>query len=299
MSSRLTSLTTMMRLDRRIIEGRVIARALHRIGQMHRAGAHFGIGPVVGHVGRPVLERRRGDDDAVGLLQHRQRQGLGRIDPVAMQADIGFAAADLVDREPFDEQRVRLLEEPRQHVDPAADHQFAAPPERARHRLDAAAVMGGELGRFVIELLGKRRGQRRHRPLEIDESWRQARPPPRQGRRPAARNRSRANGRNSARRAPAPAGAPATGNASAAPSGVPAWMRRVQPGPGRAWAALQHLSAAAFPPLHRRRRDRRCGRRGRARAGRSISGPRSQRRSSAVSSAVRWPEKALSAASKR
>ncbi len=65
---------------------------------MHRAGAHFRIGPVIGHIGRPVLERRRGDDDAIGILQHRQRQRLGRIDPVGMQPDIGFAAIDLVDR---------------------------------------------------------------------------------------------------------------------------------------------------------------------------------------------------------
>ena len=115
--------------------------AFHRIGEVNDAGAHLGIGPVVGNVGRPVLERRRGDDRTVQFLEHRMRQRLGRIDPVAVEAGVGFAPEHLVDRKPFDEQRIGLLEEARDHLDPAADHQLAAPCERPGDRLDAPAVV--------------------------------------------------------------------------------------------------------------------------------------------------------------
>jgi acetyl/propionyl-CoA carboxylase alpha subunit len=53
-----------------------------------------------------------------------------------------LAAEGLFDVEPFDEQRVALLQQPLQHVDPGSHHQFAAALERAGHRFDAATVIG-------------------------------------------------------------------------------------------------------------------------------------------------------------
>ena len=88
-----------------------------RIGQMHDAGAHLRVLPVVGCFGRPVLEGRGGDDDAVGALEHGFRERLGRVDPVAVQADVDLALPLLLDCEPLDERRMRLVEQPVEHVD--------------------------------------------------------------------------------------------------------------------------------------------------------------------------------------
>ena len=169
-----------------------------------------------------------------------------------------------VDVEPFDEQRVLLLQQARQHVDPRAHHQFAAPLQRARDGLDAAAVIGGEVFGLGIELLRQRVGEGRHRALQVDQG----------GREVARRLRQAIDQRQaigfqrvagSVRPAPAPAGAPARGSASAGPSGWPACTRRVQPGPGRASAA-RSTCCSSFSPSRPRREDRRCGRPGPAAA---------------------------------
>ena len=168
-------------------------------------------------------------------LQHRMRQRFGRIDPVAVQADIGSRGHDLVDREPFDEQRVRLVEQAREHVDPARRSSVrravaaSAPPLRCAPRswvessaassssflasaLASASIgrlrsieRGGEVARFLGEAVDERRAIGFERLAGILLGARQhLLADERRGRLPPA------------------------------PSGMPAWMRRVQPGPGRA-----------------------------------------------------------------
>ena len=92
------------------------------------AGARFGHRPVGVQVGRLVVgggrhaqriaQGGRGDDRAVRRADHRVHERLGRIEIVAVHADIDLALLDAFDGEPVDEGGVGLVVQAAQHGAP-------------------------------------------------------------------------------------------------------------------------------------------------------------------------------------
>ena len=156
-----------------VVERRLPRMPDDRVGQVHRAGACFGIAPVVGHFGRTVAQGGRGDDDAVGGLQHGGRQRNGRVHPVRVQPHVHFPVPRLLDREPLDELLVCLVDEAAQHLHEPGQCQFRAPGQRTRQRLDARPLGAVELRRLIVQPLHQPLCKRRHRPLQIYEGSRQ------------------------------------------------------------------------------------------------------------------------------
>ena len=260
---------------------------------MHGAGAHFGIGPVVRAFGRPVFQRRRGDDDAVGRPSAPlcAKGSVGSTQWLC-RPHIDLAALDLVDREPLDEERVRALRAAaracRSSPPPSIRRAAGASGRRPRcapdHAVESSAASSSSFlaSALASASIGRLRSMRAA-----------ARLPGRLGQavdqRPAIGLERTAG--DSARRAPAPAGAPATERlrrrpracrpGCAASSPVRAAQRAVEHESARAASPLLHSSATRSPMRSARPRPRRpCA-----------SGPRIQRLSSAVSSAGQMARK--------
>ena len=113
--------------DQHLAIGGIIERARRlepagRAGEVERAGARLGIGPV----GAAAAQRRRGDEHAMGGLQHGLGERPGRIEPVAVEAEIIFAALDPLDREPVDEIGIGRAADPGGERDPGLERLDAA-----------------------------------------------------------------------------------------------------------------------------------------------------------------------------
>ena len=79
-------------------------------------------------------------------------KGIGGIDPVPPQPDIGVAAFLARDLEPVDEFFVAFAGLQRvQHLDPGRQDQLGAPVDAARRRIDARARGAIELRGLVVE----------------------------------------------------------------------------------------------------------------------------------------------------
>ena len=98
----------------------------------------------------------------MGGLDHRVHKRLGRVEVVAVHADIGFAVKTPLDAEPVDERRIGLVVQAAQHRSPGLEGDLAAVGERARHALDAAALAAIELVGLALELGPERLPQPAH-----------------------------------------------------------------------------------------------------------------------------------------
>ena len=112
---------------------------------MERAGARLGGGPVAA-----AAQGRRGDEHAVGGLRAPLGERPGRIEPVAVQADIILAALDPLDREPVDEIGIGRAADPRGERDPGRER-LRPPGEAADRALDPRARLRVEPVGRVLE----------------------------------------------------------------------------------------------------------------------------------------------------
>ena len=99
-------------------------------------------------------------------LRHRIDEGLGRIEIVAVEADIELAPLDALDREPVDEFRRHRLRQGLQHGAPGGDLHLGAARDAAHHGVDAQARVGIEHVGIVIQPLGEALRQLAHRRLQ-------------------------------------------------------------------------------------------------------------------------------------
>ena len=262
---------------------------------MGGAGPRLGVGPF----GLPPRSVAEVTSTPCAGLSTASASGRVGIEPVAVQADIIFAAVDPLDREPVDEIGIGRAAEPGRQRDPGRER-LRPPGEPADRALDPRPRLGVEpVGRVLdhrleplaerdqrpkqpLERLDRRRGRLDQAPVELGQLGLDAvaaRPARWRGRRP-----SRAPRRAVSR----PARTPCLRRSAAAS------RRRAARRPPRPPAR-----APRRRPRHRRRRPS-AARRGRA-AGRATvpSGPRIQRLSSIASCPVSAAAKVESAASNR
>ncbi len=104
----------------------------------------------------------RGLDDGV-------HEWLGRVEIVAVHADIALAALAALDGEPVDEGLVGVVVQAAQHRAPGLERELAAVGERARHALDAAALARIELVGLALELGAQRLAEPSYRDQHLLE----------------------------------------------------------------------------------------------------------------------------------
>ena len=96
---------------RGVVERRGDARCRRAFRQVAQPGRGLGGAPGEFRVGFAVGQRRRSHHDAVRRLRHGLAERNTRIDPVAVDRDIGLGAVDAVERQPFDGFQARWLTE--------------------------------------------------------------------------------------------------------------------------------------------------------------------------------------------
>src|SRR5258708_25302244 len=106
--------------------------------------------------------RRRGVDWAVRWADHGVHERFGRIEIVAVHADIELALLDAFDGEPVDEGGVGLVVQAAQHGAPGFERELAAIGERARHAFYARALARIALVGLAFELRSHRLTQPAH-----------------------------------------------------------------------------------------------------------------------------------------
>ena len=157
----------------RVIERRGNPGAHRPAGQVQRPGSDLRRPPVGLVIAGAVAQTGRGDDDAMGRLGDVTDERNGRIDPVAVHADIGLPSRLAVDREPIDELLGRLARQGLDHRSPADDGDLRPALEAPEASLDAKAGRCVELVRPFVDhgpkAPAKRRqwpGQRRQRRVQ-------------------------------------------------------------------------------------------------------------------------------------
>ena len=98
--------------------------------EMQRAGAGERALPLAS-----ALQRRRGDDHAMGGFEHGFGKGAGGIEPAAVQADIIFAPLEPVDRQPVDMIGIDRAADAAKQREPAGN-QVGTPTERGNRPFD-------------------------------------------------------------------------------------------------------------------------------------------------------------------